>query len=74
MKQDIEDILKKALKLPSEARAALAGTLLDSLDESLDGQAESAWEAEITLRLKDIDDRKVDLIPWSKARALIEGR
>ena len=30
MKQNIADILKDALKLPPEARAALAGTLLDS--------------------------------------------
>ena len=31
MKQNIADILKEALKLPPEARAALAGTLLTAL-------------------------------------------
>src|SRR4030042_225378 len=35
MKQNIADILKEALKLPPEARAALAGTLLDSLDDTV---------------------------------------
>jgi hypothetical protein len=30
MKNDIDDILKEALRLPPEARAALAGSLLDS--------------------------------------------
>jgi putative addiction module component len=54
MKQDIAEILKEALKLPSEARAALAGTLLDSLDETVDRDAELAWEAEIGTRLKEI--------------------
>jgi putative addiction module component (TIGR02574 family) len=71
MKQNIAEILKEALKLPQEARAALAGTLLDSLDESVDRDAESAWEAEIVMRLKEMDEGKVNLIPWAEARARI---
>ncbi len=74
MKQNIAEILKEALKLPPEARAALAGTLLDSLDESVDRDAESAWEAEIVMRLKEIDEGKVTLIPWAEARARIAGQ
>jgi putative addiction module component (TIGR02574 family) len=71
MKQNIAEILKEALKLPPEARAALAGTLLDSLDEAVDSDAESAWEAEIVMRLREIDESKVNLIPWAEARARI---
>ena len=74
MKQNIADILKEALKLPSEARAALAGTLLDSLDETVDIDAESAWEAEIIMRLKEIDEGEVNLVPWFEARARIAGQ
>ncbi len=74
MKQNIAEILKEALKLPPEARAALAGTLLDSLDETVDRDAESAWEAEIVMRLKEIDEGKVILIPWAEARARITGQ
>jgi len=74
MKQNIAEILKEALKLPPEARAALAGTLLDSLDETVDRDAESAWEAEIVMRLKEIDKGKVNLIPWAEARARIAGQ
>ena len=74
MKQNIAEILKEALKLPPEARAALAGTLLDSLDETVDRDAESAWEAEIAMRLKEIDEGKVTLIPWAEARARIAGQ
>jgi putative addiction module component (TIGR02574 family) len=74
MKQNISNLLKEALKLPPEARAALAGTLLDSLDETMDKDAETAWEAEILLRLKDIDEEKVSLIPWSEARVKISGQ
>jgi putative addiction module component (TIGR02574 family) len=74
MNQDISEILKKAMKLPSEARAALAGTLIDSLEESVDRDAEAAWEVEIALRLKEIDQGKVNLIPWAEARARIAGQ
>jgi putative addiction module component (TIGR02574 family) len=74
MKQNIDNILKEALKLPPEARAALAGTLLDSLDETVDRDAESVWEAEIMTRLKEIDEGKVNLVPWAKARARIAGQ
>jgi putative addiction module component (TIGR02574 family) len=74
MKQNIVEILKEALKLPQEARAALAGTLIDSLDETVDRDAESAWEAEIITRLKEMDEGKVNLVPWAEARAKIAGQ
>jgi len=74
MNQNISEILKEALKLPPEARAALAGTLIDSLEESVDRDAETAWEVEIGLRLKEIDQGKVKLIPWAEARARIAGQ
>lgn len=74
MKENIADILKEALKLPPEARAALAGTLLDSLDDTVDQDAESSWEAEILLRLKEIDEGKVKLMPWSEAKTKISGQ
>ena len=73
MKENIADILKQALRLRPEARAALAGSLLDSLDEPLDLDAESAWEAEIAARIREIDEGKITLIPWAEARAKIAG-
>ena len=62
------------MKLPLEARAALAGTLLDSLDDIVDQDAETAWEAEIVMRLKEIDGGKVNLVPWAEAKARIVGQ
>ena len=74
MKQDPNNLLKQALKLPPEGRAALAGSLLDSLDQEVDEDAEAAWEAEIHRRLSELDSGKVKLIPWSNARRRIAGR
>ena len=61
------------MKLPPEARAALAGSLLDSLDENVDPDLEAAWEREIAARLKELDNSDVKTIPWSEARRIIAG-
>ena len=74
MKQDPSKLLKEALKLSPEGRAALAGALLDSLDQEVDQDAEAAWEAEIDRRLRDIDSGAVQPVPWSEARLKISGR
>ncbi len=73
MKEDAANLLEAALRLPPEARAALAGSLLDSLDEALDQDAEAAWEAEIAKRIKELDSSSVKPIPWSEARRSIVG-
>jgi putative addiction module component (TIGR02574 family) len=67
-------LLEEALKLPAEAHAALAGLLLDSLDDGIDPDAEAAWEAEIAQRLKDLESGKVRPIPWAEARRAILQR
>lgn len=74
MKPDPSELLKRALKLPPEARAALAGSLIDSLEDSLDPDAEEAWENEIARRIQDLDQSHVKPIPWQQARRMIVGR
>jgi putative addiction module component (TIGR02574 family) len=74
MKRDPADILKEALALPPEARAAVASSLLESLDDEVDEGAEEAWKEEITRRLDDIDKGKVKLIPWATVRRRLMGR
>jgi len=73
MTQDESRLLKEALRLPPEARAALAGSLLDSLEGPMDPEAESAWEAEIAMRVRELDSGKVTGTPWSEARRTIAG-
>ena len=73
VRTDTSKLLEKALKLPVEARAALAGSLIESLDESIDEDAEAAWADEITRRVRELDSGKAKTIPWSKARRMILG-
>ena len=78
MNPNVSDLLKKALALPPEARAALAGSLLESLDEGpADQSVEAAWSEEITRRMEELDSGNVKPIPWEDARreiaALLNG-
>ena len=54
MSRDAGEILKEALALPPEARAALADYLWDSLDAEVDANAEEAWSQEIKRRIVDL--------------------
>ena len=74
MNIDAQDLLHRALKLPHETRAALAGSLISGLDDTLDEDAEAAWEGEIRKRLAELDSGIVETIPWSEARKRILGR
>jgi len=67
-------VLEEALRLPAEARAALAGRLMKSLEDSVDEDAEAKWSREIARRVADLDKGKVKTIPWSVARRQILGR
>jgi len=71
MKRDTTKILEEALKLPIEARAALAGSLLESLDEVVDENAEATWAVEINRRIDDLNTGKAKTVPWSQARRRI---
>ncbi len=74
MSSDLEDLLKKAMALPEEARAALAGRLLESLDEEVDEGIEADWSREIASRLAELDSGAVKTVPWSEARARLLNR
>lgn len=67
-------MLKNALALGPEERAALVDRLIDSLDETVDEGAEEAWREEIYRRLQQIDSGAVRLIPWDDARRRLQAR
>ncbi len=62
------------MTLPPEVRAALADSLLESLDAEIDPDAEDAWRTEIRRRLTDIDSGVVRMIPWDEARQVLQAR
>jgi len=74
MTQEAAELLKKALALPVEERAALAGSLLDSIDTSADESAEAAWDQEIAHRIEELDSGKAKTVPWEEVRRGISAR
>ena len=68
MEVDAAELLKMALHLPEEARAALAHSLWASLDHQVEEDAEEAWRHEIRRRRQQIDSGAVKLIPWQDIR------
>jgi len=62
------------MELPAEARAALADSLLDSLDSEIDADAEKLWREEIERRLALLDKGSAQLIPWNEVQARLLGR
>jgi putative addiction module component (TIGR02574 family) len=78
MTQEAQELLKKALALPEKERADLAGSLIDSLDSTVDENAEAAWQEEIARRLEEVRSGKVKTTSWEdvrqKGRTLLNGR
>jgi putative addiction module component (TIGR02574 family) len=68
MSPEIEELLKKAMALPPAARADLASSLIDSLDETVDDDVEAAWQQEIAHRVEELESGKVRTIPWTEVR------
>ena len=71
MTGETKKLLREVMKLPAEARAALAGSLLESLDDGMDENAEAAWAAEIAKRVAEIDQGLVRTVSWAEARRRI---
>ena len=74
MEKDAAEVLRDALSLPPEARAALVESLLESLDVEVDDNAEEAWRKEIYRRLQEIDTGAARLIPWDDAEHSLWAR
>jgi putative addiction module component (TIGR02574 family) len=68
MSEDAVELLKKALSLPVAERADLAGSLIESLDNTKDESVKAAWDEEIARRMDDLDSGKVTPVSLEDAR------
>ena len=78
MTHEAHELLQKALALPENERAELAGTLISSLDTTVDPDVDSAWQAEVARRAQEVESGKVKTVPWEevqkKGRTLLHGK
>jgi putative addiction module component (TIGR02574 family) len=73
MERGIDDVLRDAMALPPEARAALAESLLDSLDPEVDEAAGAVWQSEIACRVQELDSGAKLPIPWAEVRLRLKS-
>jgi len=67
MATEFERLKEDLLMLPQESRASLASALIESLDECVDADAESAWIEEIQRRDAEIRAGTAKLKPADQA-------
>ena len=65
-----DNLLADALGLPEGARAALAASLIDSLDTMVDADAEAQWAVEIRRRIPALD-AGAPTTSWAEGRKKI---
>jgi putative addiction module component (TIGR02574 family) len=65
MSPEVSDLLRRALALPVDERAALANTLLDSLDTEHQS-VEEAWDQEVARRIEELKTGKAVTVPWEQ--------
>ncbi len=65
MSPEVSELLKRALALPVGERAALANTLLDSL-ETTNQSVQEAWDDEVAWRMEDLKAGKAVTVPWEQ--------
>jgi putative addiction module component (TIGR02574 family) len=78
MTQEAQELLQKALALPENERAELAGSLIASLDATVDQDVDAAWQQEVVLRQRGVESGKVKTVSWEevqqKGRALLHDK
>jgi len=65
MSPEVSDLLKRALALSLNERAALANSLLDSI-EGADESVQAAWDDEVARRIEALKAGKAVTVPWEE--------
>jgi putative addiction module component (TIGR02574 family) len=75
VKTHAEQLLREALKLPADERAAVATELWASLDEPAEiaQDVEAAWAAEIERRARRVLGGEATGEPWPEVRQRVEA-
>jgi putative addiction module component (TIGR02574 family) len=73
MTKEAAELLKKALSLPVSERADLAGSLIESLEDTQDESVVAAWDEEVVRRMADIDSGSVKPVALEDARRRISS-
>ncbi len=73
MNEKLKNILENALSMPQEQRAFIAGRLIDSLDENVDEDVETAWQNEIQRRIASAEKGEATFMSWEDVKKRLKG-
>jgi putative addiction module component (TIGR02574 family) len=68
------ELLQHALQLAPDDRLALASELLESVEGPEEPEWAEAWAAELDRRVRELDEGRVQGVPWSEVKAKMEAR
>jgi putative addiction module component (TIGR02574 family) len=74
MSDSLTELKERAAQLPEHDRAALALSILESLDGPADADVEEAWRIEIERRVGQVERGEVQLIPGEEVFARLRRR
>ena len=74
MTREALELLQRALSLPEEERAKLAGSLIESLDGEGEEVVNEARNQEISRRIADLESGRAQTIPWEEVQRRISAR
>lgn len=65
----IEELIQQASELSESERVRLAEHVLATLDGPPDADAAEAWAAEVQRRSREIEEGRVQPIPWTEVKS-----
>ena len=74
MSTALEAITKQAVDLPRHQRLALARFLIEMDDPAADEDVQQAWDAEISERVRAVQEGRTEGIPYEQVLARVDLR
>ena len=74
MSTALEKVTREAIDLPRHQRLALARFLIEMDDPAADEDVEQAWDAEISERVRAVQEGRTDGIPYEQVLARVDRR
>jgi putative addiction module component (TIGR02574 family) len=68
MTSEVSKLLEQALSLSVEEQEALADSLISNLGGKVDEGVQAAWDAEIAMRIAELDSGRAKTISWAEVR------
>lgn len=68
MTSEVSKLLERALSLSVEEQEALADSLISNLGGKVEEGVQAAWDAEIAMRIAELDSGRAKTISWAEVR------